>query len=252
MLIEVASSLIKLEEETIKFCGKENGEKLFAFIVNTTKFKIRTEQILFELDIYNELYENSIFISAIEFYKTKFKVELTENDKELLEGISQIIPKSKHSNSDEVTLLFYVGLYHKIENYENEILNFYNSINRTEFKTLKSVGIDIPNKKLLFEDRDRIRLICNTIKHNNFYPKKELLKFYPYLKIDEKITLENFNTKEDIGLIKHYVSYFNMLIVFKSFLSAKEKLNELIEKDYSIELDNYFNEFTKDISYKDE
>ena len=49
-----------------------------------------------------------------------FKKEQTEAEKELMKEVYKIIGEPNHNFSDEITLLFYVGLYHKIENYENE------------------------------------------------------------------------------------------------------------------------------------
>lgn len=252
MILDFAKKMIDLNEVFIKQFGEKNGDIFFRNLMNTLLFGNRTKSILHELDLYKNIYVDSIFSLTEKFYESNFKKEQTEDEKELMKGVYEIIGNPSHKFSDEITLLFYVGLYHKIENYENEILNFYNIINETNFKELKSIGIDIANKKNLFEDRDRIRLISNSIKHNNYYPKKELLKFYPYLKADQKISLQNFKPFEDIELIKDYINYFNLLVTLKNFSTKYEKLNLILEKESSIEFKNYFNELIKDESYKDE
>lgn len=98
----------------------------------------------------------------------------------------------------------------------------------------------------MFEDRNRLRLISNSVKHNRFYPKKELLKYYPNLDINKKISLTNFNPKEDIYLVKLFISYFNMLVTTKNASLAQESLFGKNTK-----LENSFLELTKDISYKE-
>ncbi|ESU20202.1 hypothetical protein FEDK69T_30160 [Flavobacterium enshiense DK69] len=251
-ILDFAKKLIDLKETSVKQFGEIVGEEFFSGLLIKIQFQIRTTQIIQELDLFKNLYVDSIFSITEKFYELNFKKEQTENEKELMKGVYEIIGKPDHKFSDEITLLFYVGLYHKIENYENEILKFYNAINNTNFKELKSVGIDYINKKNLFEDRDRIRLICNSIKHNNYYPKKELLKFYPYLEIDKKISLINFNPIEDIELIKAYVHYFNMLVTLKMALTKYSNYNNIMGQESPNELESHFNELMKDKSYKDE
>lgn len=254
MLAKIVIELSKIDESVTKHYGRKEGDKIFTFILNSLQLQLKTKAILFELDNLIELYSNHLFSITEEFYKTKYKKSAERKDKEILDIANKINGNPKHKISDEITLLFYVGLYHKIENYENEILEFYNLLNESNYKTLKSIGIDIPNKKNLFADRDRIRIICNSIKHNNYYPKKELLKYYSYLSIDKKISLEDLNPKEDLELVKNYIKYFNFLIAIKNALSKLEILkgangsfpNELFE------LTENFEELLKDEEYKDE
>lgn len=252
MILDFAKKMINLNEASIKQFGQKKGEEFFKSLIDNLLFVIRTKEMLQELDLFKSIYVDSIFNLTEKFYETNFKKELNKAEKELMEAVNEIIGKPNHNFSDEITLLFYVGLYHKIENYENEILQFYNILNETNFKELKSIGIDIANKKNLFEDRDRIRLISNSIKHNNYYPKKELLKFYPYLKVDQKISLRDFKPFEDIELIKDYINYFNLLIAFKNFTSKYEKLKLILGEESSIEFEKHFDELIKDESYKDE
>lgn len=251
-MLDFAKKMIDLNEMTTKQFGKKRGDIFFSKLMNLSLFIVRMDGIIQELDLYKSIYVDSIFSLTEKFYESNFKNNLTDDEEKLMEGVYGIIGKPNHNFSDEITLLFYVGLYHKIENYENEILQFYNLMNETKFKDLKNIGIDTAIKKNLFEDRDRIRLISNSIKHNNYYPKNELLKFYPYLKADKKISLNDFNPFEDMELIKGYIKYFNLLITFKNLISKHEKLNSIIGKETTIEFENYFNDFMKDESYKDE
>lgn len=251
MLDEITIELVKLNKSILDYYGEKEGKKLFSFIVNATQLKLKTKIIIYDLDNLIELYTKHIFNLTEDFYSIKYKSELNENGKEILTVVNNINGNPNHKKSDEVTLLFYVGLYHKIENYENEILGFYNLLNETNFKTLKSIGLDIPNKKKLFADRDRIRIICNSIKHNNYYPKKELLKFYSYLSLDQKISLGDFNPGEDLELVKNYIKYFNFLVVFRSLIENEKSLSEF-GFEFPTELKNYFEEFTKDETYKED
>lgn len=250
-MIEIILALEKLRESSINQFGEKEGENTFNYLLNITQLKLKTQTIIYELDNLIDLYSNQIFIITEEFYSKKYRSIHDDNTKKILEVANEINGNPKHEISDEVTLLFYVGLYHKIENYENEILEFYNILNDTKFKTLKSIGIDIPSKKKLFADRDRIRLICNSIKHNNYYPKQELLKFYPYLSLEQKISLKDLNPKEDLNLVKSYIQHFNFLVIFKNLLNVTKHLREY-DIDFPIELEEYFEIFSKDESLKDE
>jgi hypothetical protein len=252
MVLDFTKRMIELNKASIKQFGEKNGEKLFKSLMNNLLFVGRTKQILQELDLFKNIYVDSIFSLTRDFYELNFKKEQTEAEKELMKEVHKIIGEPNHNFSDEITLLFYVGLYHKIENYENEILQCYNTLNETNYKELKSIGIDIPNKKKLFEDRDRLRLISNSIKHNNYYPKKELIKFYPYLKVDQKISLVDFKPIEDIELTKAYINYFNLLIILKNFTSKYEKLKSILGEENSVEFEKYFDDLIRDESYKDE
>lgn len=251
MIEKIVTEFFKLNQITNDHFNKEESQEIYSFILNVTHLKLKTKMIIYELDNLIELYSKHIFNITEEFYSKKYRTKHSRKSKKNLDVANKINGNPNHKISDEVTLLFYVGLYHKIENYENEILEFYNKLNDTNFKSLKSIGLDIPNKKKLFEDRDRIRIICNSIKHNNYYPKNELLKFYDYLSIDQKISLKDFNPKEDVELVKTYIKYFNVLVIFKCLLTNVEQLKKH-NLNFPIELKDYFEKFTIDESYKDE
>ncbi|NKI28196.1 hypothetical protein HCG49_16705 [Arenibacter sp. 6A1] len=242
MLVDFFSDYINIEKKLIEKLGKENGESVFKSFTNILLFKVRTKLIISELDLYKELYMDQIFPSTINFYKSKLNEDYSENEKKLIKKFKN----PKHQLPDEITLLFYVGLYHKIENYETEILEHYNRINKTNIKELYKIGIDTKNKKKLFEDRDRLRLISNSIKHNRFFPKRELIKYYPNLNINEKISLDDLNPEEDVLLVKSFIRFFNLLIIMKSTISLNETLKE------NTVLEKYFIELTKDENPKDE
>ncbi len=252
MILDFTKRMIELNKASNKQFGKKNGEIFFKSLMNNLLLINRTNQILQELDLFKNIFVDSIFSLTRDYYELNFKKEQTEAEKELMKEVYKIIGEPNHNFSDEITLLFYVGLYHKIENYENEILQFYNTLNETNHKELKSIGIDIPNKKKLFNDRDRLRLISNSIKHNNYYPKKELIKFYPYLKVDQKISLLDFKPIEDIELIKAYIQYFNLLIILKNFTSKYEKLKPILGEENFEEFEKIFCDLIRDESYKDE
>lgn len=250
-MIEIILALERLKESSIKQFGEKEGENTFNYLLNITQLKLKTQTIIYELDNLIDLYTNQIFIITEEFYSKKYKSNYDDDTKKILKVVNEINGNPTHEISDEVNLLFYVGLYHKIENYENEILEFYNILNDTKFKTLKSIGIDIPNKRKLFADRDRIRLICNSIKHNNYYPKQELLKFYPYFSLEQKISLKDLNPKEDLNLVKNYIQHFNFLVIFKNLLTVTNHLRKY-DIEFPNELEEYFEIFSKDESLKDE
>jgi hypothetical protein len=148
-------------------------------------------------------------------------------------------------------LLAYVGLYHKLENYENSILNHYNEFAKTNHKELKDIGIDF-NKKKLFNDRDRIRLLCNSIKHNDCLPKKELLNYYPYLAIDKKLNISLLNFEADIELIVAYTYLFNNLISIRllQIFHQSTQTDFPDSEEFRKDINSLFEELTKDESYK--
>ncbi len=245
MLVETISKYIKLRNNYVDLYGEKTGNAIGDIFSKVLSFTIKIKSIEYELDLYAELYLDNIFLTTDNFYKSKLKKEYNEIDKKLIKEVNKILENPKHKLSDEITLLFYVGLYHKIENYEMEILNHFNTINGTNYKELYKIGIDTQKKKKLFADRDRLRLISNSIKHNQFFPKKELLKYYPSLDINKKISLSNFNPKEDILLVKHSIQFFNFLVLMKSTITSNKALfgeNKELEKP--------FLELTKDISLK--
>ncbi|WP_166388053.1 hypothetical protein [Polaribacter sp. 11A2H] len=247
MLTTFLSKYIEIHKNYIELYGEKEGEKSFKSFTNLIEFLMRMRSINSELDLYEKVYINEIFPITEKHYKSSLKREYNSGEKEIIKVVNEIVESPKHKPSDEVTLLFYVGLYHKIENYESEILNHYNIINHTNFKKLNKIGIDTHNKKQLFSDIDRIRLITNSIKHNQFYPKNELLKYYPNLKPDKKISLDDFNPKEDIFLVKSFLSYFNLLISLKNRITANEQIF-----GKNIDLDKSFLELTKDENIKKE
>ena len=247
MLTSFLLQFKEIRKNHIDLFGEKEGEESFKSYLNLIAFALRLKTIQVELDLYEKIYIDEIFPRTEKHYKTHLKTEYNSREKGIAKEVNDVMGNQNHKLSDEVTLLFYVGLYHKIENYESEILNHYNIINNTNFKELEKVGVDTYGKKKLFEDRNRIRLISNSIKHNQFYPKKELLKYYPNLRIDDKISLTDFNPKEDIFLIKSFVAYFNLLISMKTTIIANEKVF-----GKNIDLEKHFLELTKDQSQKDE
>lgn len=247
MLTTFLSKYIEINKNYIELYGEKDGEIAFKSFTNLIGFLMKMKSIKSELELYEKIYINEIFPTTEKYYETNQKREYSNDEKEIMKVVHDIVESPKHKLSDEVTLLFYVGLYHKIENYESEILNHYNIINHTNFKNLNKIGIDTHNKKQLFADLDRIRLITNSIKHNQFYPKKELLKYYPNLKLDKKISLDDFNPKEDIFLVQSFVSYFNLLISVKNKITINEKIF-----GKNIDLEKSFLELTKDESIKRE
>ncbi|MBI6120544.1 hypothetical protein [Salegentibacter maritimus] len=250
MLIKFLSDYIKLEKELTDKFGEEIGQKIFESLTELVQLKIRTKSIIFELDLFKEIYIDKIFSVTENFYSSKLKKKHTPAEKELLDVVNEVLEKPKHSLSDEITLLFYVGLYHKIENYENEILGHYNILNRTNYKDLEKIGIDTKNKKKLFQDRDRLRLISNSIKHNRLFPKKELLKYYPYLRQDQKLSIKDFNPTEDIILVQSFIHFFNFLISTRILMETKKELEGT--NYHSSELDKLFADLTEDIDPKEE
>ena len=69
--------------------------------------------------------------------------------------------------------------------------------------------------------------------------------------LDQKISLGDFNPGEDLELVKNYIKYFNFLVVFRSLIENEKSLSEF-GFEFPTELKNYFEEFTKDETYKED
>ncbi|MDO6738578.1 hypothetical protein [Wenyingzhuangia sp. 2_MG-2023] len=234
----------KDENEFIELINQKYDKKVAESISKNIEdlfcLNIHANSIISDIELFKEIYIEKIFNIAEFKYNEKLKNSKLFSKLEILKAEIEHPENRKHNLIDEISLLFYVGIYHKIENYEIEILQQFNN---TNFKDLYKLGIDIHQNKKIFITRNRLRLITNSIKHNRFYPKKELLEYYPYLNVNTKITLNDFNPEMDYRLAKSYILLLNSLIIKRSLiitlnnLQNKENLILKIEELFSEELE---------------
>ena len=196
--------LQSLRTETIDHFGeKEGGEFFDEFIKPVILLKSEMRLIKLDLDHFSDTFTKIIIPET-----RKFNRNLSKLKDELFHSMTE------SSKNNEILSLAYMGLYHKIENYENRILWNYNSNTDSNKKTIEEIGITIDSQNL-FKERNRIRLICNSIKHNDCFPKKGLLEYYQNLDLNKKFDLTQLNFMDDIKLIKEFIKTFNILILCK-------------------------------------
>ena len=239
---DINESINDLNDSIINVFGEEEGNKLFQeTIFPTLKFRIDAKAIKDDIASYKVLFMNVIIPQSRQFYIDSLKLEST---------LSSIDKEYISIKENEILQLAYVGLYHKIENYENKILIRFNELSGTNYKSLDKIGID-HSKKELFNDRDRIRLICNSIKHNDSYPKKQLLTYYPEMELKMKISNNHLNFEKDIDHILAYVLFFNMFISVKILEVHLRKIDLLYFQILKNETNNFLDFLSIVESYKD-
>lgn len=225
----------KLIENILLKCGEEENNSIIKNMENLLQLDLHAKSIITDLEFLKEVYLENIFDLAKQKYNEKLENSSLFKKLECLKSKNL---NNKHNLTDEISLLFYVGLYHKIENYESEILQDFNSVNKTNFKDISKIDIDAQKNKKIFKTRNRLRLISNSIKHNHFYPKNELLEYYPYFRTDTKITLNDFNPDVDFRLVKSYILLLNSLIIIKSIIFSIDKTHK--NEAFKLELQELF------------
>ncbi len=143
--------------------------------------------------------------------------------------------------------LAYVGLFHKIESFVNDIVKMVDMLYKIETSTKQTIA-QWAKSKYSFDIRDwqqntiifKINWICNCVKHKDGYPLKDPKPFkYRSLPEDERILLTPEEFKKDCEqLIKFYPSLIQVMMAFGLFrfaIDSNEKSDfpdiVLIEKD---------------------
>jgi hypothetical protein len=169
-----------------------------------------------------------------EFQNSRYKSLLNPKDIDFSETLHDTIR------------LAYVGLFHKLENYVNDIATMTELIFGEVFTTEGTV-VKWAEDKFKFKIRDwqqfytthKINWICNCVKHKDGYPVK-VPKPVDFMFADEtqriKLTPEQFR-KDCDELIKLYPIYLQMVFLFaqhkmmiEEFESSPSMSEELIKK----------------------
>lgn len=139
----------------------------------------------------------------------------------------------------ETVRLAYVGLFHKLENYANDVVKIpdliFGELYETEDTTAKwakgRFKFDVKDWKQ-FYITDKVNWICNCVKHKDGFPVKEP-KPFGYTNADEsqriRITPEEFKQDCDT-LIKLYPIYIQAMFIFAQHKLIMEK--PLLREDY--------------------
>lgn len=196
--------LVDLKNEFITLLGNDQGLDFFEHVVMPIiLLKGEMQLMQYDLDHYSNMFINTIIPQTEKFNKQLLR---QYNDRELFDSFTE------RAKNNEILSLAYMGLYHKIENYQHRIIQNYNSITGSSKKDLTSIEIDI-NNDIDFEQLDRLRLICNSIKHNNLYPKKGLKKYYQSIDLNTQLDLRNFDFSGDVLLMKEIVANINISVL---------------------------------------
>lgn len=142
--------------------------------------------------------------------------------------------KKLENQSNSFVNLFYIGLYHKLENFENEMVAYVNSETNSSYKEISDLDIDFRSD--FFDFRNKFRLIANSIKHNDSYPKNGLTKYFPKIDLTEKLVLNNENLLKDIYELENYLSRVFSFMYLKTALNHLTNLLPNIQGDQKDEL----------------
>lgn len=228
----------KLVDEFIKI---PNLDLLSTDDVGNRVFNIITFRIS-EIVTYKELVcthfipatNKAIFEAQKEFKESKYNFLLRTNELDFKETLYDTVR------------LAYVGLFHKLENYINDVIKMPDLIYGELFQTEGSVAkwakekfqFDIKNWQQFYIVH-KINWICNCVKHKDGYPIKEP-KPTSYELVDEskriRLTPDDFKHDCDL-LVKFYPIYIQTMFIFAQHKLVTEK--PILKEDYEFSPDLY-------------
>lgn len=203
----------------------EVGSKIF----NTITFRIA------DISSYKDLVcqhfipatNKAIFESKKDFQNSRYKVYLNSKSIDFQETLYDTIR------------LAYVGLFHKLENYINDVVVIPDLVFGNLYKTEGTVA-KWAKDKFNFDIKDwqqfpityKINWICNCVKHKDGLPVKTPKPFdFQYLDETERIKIKPEQFKQDCELlIKFYPIYLQTLFMFAQHKLVSEMI--LSKDDY--------------------
>lgn len=221
----------KLIDEFIKI---PNLDLLSTDDVGNRVFNIITFRIS-EITSYKELVcqhfipatNKAIFDAQKEFKESKYSFLLRINDLDFKETLYDTIR------------LAYVGLFHKLENYINDVTIMPDLIFGDLFETEGSVAkwakdrfqFDIKSWQQFYIVH-KINWICNCVKHRDGFPTKEPKPIsFQYADESKRIRLTPDDFKHDCELlIKFYPVYIQTMFIFAQHKLVTEK--RILQEDY--------------------
>ena len=228
----------KLVQEFIKIPNfdltqtDEVGNKIF----NIITFRLA------EISSYKELVcshfipatNKAIHDSKIEFEKSKYKAFLKTKELDFQETLYDTIR------------LAYVGLFHKLENYINDVIKLPEMIVGDIYET-DGTAVKWAKDKFNFDIKDwqqfyithKINWICNCVKHKDGFPIKEPKPSdFQYADINQRIKIKPDEFKKDCELlIQFYPIYIQTIFMFAQHKLATEK--PLVKEDWAHSPDLY-------------
>lgn len=176
----------------------------------------------------------AIFDNKKDFQNSRYKFLLKTKDLDFNETLYDTVR------------LAYVGLFHKLENYINDVVNIPELIFGQLYDTEGNVA-KWAKEKFKFDIKDwqqfyithKINWICNCVKHKDGFPVKEPKPAeFKYSNESERIRITPDQFKQDCELlIKFYPIYIQAMFIFAQHKLATEK--PLLEKDYEFSPDLY-------------
>lgn len=179
-----------------------------------------------------------LFIELFQKYHFPISEKSTADLKSILAKFKIIenlilIEKISQDNLQEQLKLAYIGLYHKTEQYQNDLLASMNpkESSKKEFKKhIESVcGFDPFEKDSLPEQLKEIRWICNQSKHNGplHTSNRETPNKYLSLNVDE-IKLSKLEFTSHCAFVREYfTTLLRVVLIIKTLKDiGEQKINE--------------------------
>ena len=185
---------------------------------------------MFELHAYRDLVCNS-FIPATnksisdaksEWFNSKYKTKINISNDDFSETLYETIR------------LGYVGLFHKLENFVNDVIQIPQLI-LSDLIEPSSVAT-WAKEKFKFDIKDwqqfyithKIIWICNCVKHKDGFPLKDPKPFeFEFCNLDERIKISSADFKKDCDrLIKFYPFYISAIMIFAQHKMLTERHNK--------------------------
>jgi len=176
----------------------------------------------------------AIYESKIDFHNSRYKAFLKTSQLDFQETLYDTVR------------LAYVGLFHKLENYINDVIQLPEMI-LSDLYEIEGTVAKWAKDKFQFDIKDwqqfyithKINWICNCVKHKDGFPIK-VPKPIGFQYVDEKqrIRIKPDEFKKDCELlIQFYPVYLQTIIMFAQHKLATEK--PLVEKEWEHSPDLY-------------
>jgi hypothetical protein len=158
--------------------------------------------------------------SKYSFKPSKLLINKTTNSPVKLSGFRDF-------HRQQFIELSYIGLYHKIENAEKNLLGHLNKGLKTNYLDLSELNFD-SRDKIIFNSRDRLRVVANCFKHNMGKANQQVCNHYPKMIINQTIRLNFVDFKKDITEIR---KYYKQLSVFLVLFNQRKIFDGLLTHD---------------------
>jgi hypothetical protein len=181
-------------------------------------------KIISEISVYIDFIQKAILPSINELKQDYLETLDSDIYKKYL-----INRQSIDKQTTEFINLFYVGLYHKLENFENDMVAYVNSETNSNYKDVSDLEINFDSD--FFDFRNKFRLIANSIKHNDGLPKNGLSKYINQLDLNKKIELNNETLLKDTYELENYLSRIFSFMYLSTALKHLENLLPKIQSE---------------------